>query len=92
MSTIAERVAAGAALLDQRDPDWWRAIRPADLDIGSCCSCVLGQLFGDYDVGMAEVGITEDEDADLGFNIYRPTDIAALNAEWKRVITERRSA
>lgn len=25
MSTIAERVAAGAAFLDERDPDWWRA-------------------------------------------------------------------
>ena len=48
MSTIAERVAAGAAFLDEHDPDWWRedAERAIDLDalsLGSTTCCVLGQ-------------------------------------------------
>ena len=48
MSTIAERVAAGAAFLDEHDPDWWRADaeRAIDLDTlyqGSSHRCVLGQ-------------------------------------------------
>jgi hypothetical protein len=48
MSAIAERVAAGAAILDEHDPGWWRpdVERAIDLDrlklhLGD--SCVLGQ-------------------------------------------------
>jgi hypothetical protein len=45
---IAERVAAGAAFLDEHDPDWWRADveRAIDLnrlDFASGETCVLGQ-------------------------------------------------
>lgn len=48
MSTIAERVAAGAAFLDEHDPEWWRADvkRAIDLDtlnLGVTDRCVLGQ-------------------------------------------------
>lgn len=48
MSTITERVAAGAAFLDQHDPEWWRADveRAIDLDrlnLGYSDTCVLGQ-------------------------------------------------
>lgn len=48
MTTIAERVAAGAAFLDEHDPDWWRpdaerAIDLSTLRLSSPRSCVLGQ-------------------------------------------------
>lgn len=48
MSTITERVALGEALMDERDPGWWRedAEPPIDLrvlDLGSTDLCVLGQ-------------------------------------------------
>ena len=48
MSTIAERVAAGAAFLDEHDPEWWRAdveraINLDKLDLASGDSCILGQ-------------------------------------------------
>lgn len=48
MSTIAERVAAGAAFLDEHDPEWWRADveRAIDLDklkLSSPQKCILGQ-------------------------------------------------
>ena len=48
MSTVAERVERGAALLDVRDPGWWRADvdRAIDLDrldLGDGDVCVLGQ-------------------------------------------------
>jgi hypothetical protein len=47
-ATITERVAAGAAFLDEHDPDWWRADveRAIDLDrldMGDGDSCILGQ-------------------------------------------------
>lgn len=48
MATITERVAAGAAFLDQHDPDWWRAdveraISLDKLDLADTEDCVLGQ-------------------------------------------------
>jgi hypothetical protein len=48
MSTVAENVAAGAAFLDEHDPDWWRenvpnAVNLDTLDIGSGRLCLLAQ-------------------------------------------------
>lgn len=48
MSTIAERAAAGAAFLDEHDPQWWRAdveraIDLGELDLESTERCILGQ-------------------------------------------------
>jgi hypothetical protein len=48
VSTVTERVAAGAAFLDEHDPEWWRADveRAIDLDrlnIRSDGACILGQ-------------------------------------------------
>jgi hypothetical protein len=48
MSTITERVAAGAAFLDEHDPEWWRADvgNAIDLDtlsLESTQRCILGQ-------------------------------------------------
>jgi hypothetical protein len=48
VSTIAERVAKGAAFLDEHDPDWWRADveRAIDLKVLALSQtdrCVLGQ-------------------------------------------------
>jgi hypothetical protein len=48
MTSITERVAAGAAFQDEHDPDWWRAgvERAIDLEVlslGSGDTCVLGQ-------------------------------------------------
>lgn len=48
MSGVAERVAAGAAFLDEHEPGWWRADdkRAIDLDMldmGTGDVCILGQ-------------------------------------------------
>jgi hypothetical protein len=48
MAAIAERVAAGAAFLDEHDPGWWRADveRAIELDrlrLNATDACVLGQ-------------------------------------------------
>lgn len=58
MAPLAERVAAGAALLDRVLPGWWQARRSGrrvnltGLDLGSYESCVLGQLWGDFGAGV----------------------------------------
>jgi hypothetical protein len=48
MSAIRERVTAGEAVMDDRDPGWWRddidqAINLDTLDLNTTDCCVLGQ-------------------------------------------------
>ena len=90
MSAIAERVAAGAAFLDEQDPDWWRNLDLQSLDLGSCTRCVLGQLSGTFGTGLVVFDLDDEGARNLGFNTFIGFD--ALTAEWKRVITGRRSA
>lgn len=45
MTTIADRVALGAAWLDQHYPNWVNAIDLDTLDVSNCTSCVLGQVY-----------------------------------------------
>jgi hypothetical protein len=64
MTAIAERVAAGAAFLDEREPGWWSLDRESPLHtsqlyVGSSCDCVLGQLFGSYLRGIRTLGLRE---------------------------------
>ena len=62
--TVAERVAAGVAWLDQQDPGWWRTdaqgrgdaneswesgpINLEELSMHHPCYCVLGQRWGTF--------------------------------------------
>lgn len=46
-ATVAERVAAGAEFLDQREPGWWQRIDLDRLEMRRSCACVLGQLSTD---------------------------------------------
>lgn len=102
MIPVAEQVAAGMALLDEREPGWWREDAPHPVGLGilrvaSNCHCVLGQLHGSYRAGRAVLDLPRD--AALGFRwatgddgepVYG--DGPALDAEWKRVIAGRRAA
>lgn len=53
---LAARVARGAALLDRIQPYWWASIDLPGLDIGSCYSCVLGQLFAERASAPGDTG------------------------------------
>jgi hypothetical protein len=90
MTTIAQRVAEGAAFLDVRDPEWIGKVDLERLDLGSCTRCILGQLAGDYEDGVEMFALDGADTVALGFNTTLGFD--DLTAEWKRVITERRSA
>lgn len=61
MSTIAERVSAGIALLDEKVPDWRERVSVEDFDIRSTYNCILGQVFGGvdagYHVGLERLGL-----------------------------------
>ena len=43
-----ERVARGAALLDENRPGWATVIDTGKLDLRHDCACILGQLEGSY--------------------------------------------
>lgn len=43
-----ERVARGAALLDEKRPGWANAINTGELDMSVDCMCILGQLEGSF--------------------------------------------
>lgn len=100
--TIPERVAAGAAFLDEHEPGWDSRIDLERLDLGSSCACVLGQLYKGFGAGLIATGLLDYEysrGADLGFHWLVGTTEAAelreikdLTAEWHHLITERRSA
>jgi hypothetical protein len=44
--SAVERVARGAALLDEQESGWAEQIDLSRLDMGDGCRCVLGQLWG----------------------------------------------
>jgi hypothetical protein len=52
----AERVELGATLLDTSFPGWIDAIDLDALNLESPCTCILGQKFGDFYDGAAEIG------------------------------------
>jgi hypothetical protein len=108
VTTAADRVALGAALLDEKDPGWWLRIDLDTLALSSSCRCVLGQLcppevqsaaLQDPYFAYAEQlsGRTcshQDEWAIArGFTAQgREITFADLTGEWKRLIAERRAA
>lgn len=51
-------------LLDNKIPKWRRLIDKDDLDIGSIYDCVTAHIFGRYDKGIQELGIS---DYDAGY-------------------------
>jgi hypothetical protein len=98
MTTIAERVAKGAALLDREEPGWEQRIDLETLALDDPCKCILGQLFsqtddekGAYFVGLDTFGITGNGDY-LGFGATsRQRGWSRLDQAWKALIRERRS-
>lgn len=92
MSTAYKaRIAKGMALLDERAPGWESRINLDKLDLKSCTTCVLGQLFGDYSAGrnLASVSIFDVEE--FGFIIFGGSSrqFNNLTTAWRQTIRAR---
>lgn len=78
MSDYSAKVIKGIKLLDSEKPGWRSDIDLDKLDLGSCSVCVLGQIFGDYEVGVEELDIDGHE---YGFNTLG--SMVELTQAWK---------
>ena len=65
VTELAPRAERGATLLDSRVPRWIRLINLDTLDLVSMAGCVLGQCFGDYGEGLAELDLTMYNDDEI---------------------------
>lgn len=89
----------GAALLDAYfgDRRWVKKIKATKLHLSSCADCVLGQVFGDYSVGLGKLraafgdvvdsgsyGFDSEHDEGEGIE----TSYETLNAAWKAVLAK----
>lgn len=79
LPTIEQRVAQGAAWLDENYPNWWQIIDLSTFNINSCHECVLGQMYN--------LAIPDSERGDLVAQVvakapsYRKTTFAENLAE-----------
>ena len=98
------RVQRGAAILDERDPGWHGRIQSNSLELADGQACVLGQLHGDYRLGLGRARVLDFSSApiaslspvDLGFQAnanlgeaIEALDYAFLTRAWREAVRER---
>jgi len=92
--TATAAVARGAGMLDQLCPGWPDRLDLDRLDLGDTARCLLGQLYGSYDLALGVLRINDVTAADYGFQVttrWRTGgQFAALTAAWRDLITSRR--
>jgi hypothetical protein len=93
-NAVVKRVRKGIALLDKDGPaDWRELIDLRILNIATIHNCVLGQLYGNYDVGMGKLasracsyGKAAPDPGWYGFSLskYGAETWDKLNQVWKQ--------
>jgi hypothetical protein len=53
---MQDRARRGALLLDQVKPGWASKVEPEELEMGSCCQCLLGHVYGEWEWGVVNIG------------------------------------
>jgi hypothetical protein len=100
VGTYTERIARGAAFLDEKQPGWRERIDLEALNLASLENCVLGQVFGHFDGGfaaLADAGLVADvATLDYGFDVNGDEDddgwYSVLTQEWREYIESTRAA
>lgn len=75
--TVAQRVARGAALLDEKVPDWWQCVEPGAVTVLGLRRCLVATVTGtgNYQDGLDVLGIPWD-----GSFVFHPA--AERGFEW----------
>jgi len=104
---VQERVRRGAAYLDDVDPGWHRRIDPAVLELGHGRQCILGQLHGEFRLGLGRshlITMSSAPRASLspvayGFKCvdgvpepWKERDYELLNEAWRDAVQTRQAA
>ncbi len=92
MDYLQERVSTGDRFLDEHFPGWERKIDPKVLDMQDEEQCVLGLLFGDCSVALAQFDFSASQLTPLGFSALLEADFPRLSQLRKQLILERLSA
>ena len=102
-----QRVARGADYLDEEHPGWYQHIDPETLELSEGSCCVLGQLHGDFRLGLARASVLDMSSApranlspvDLGFlcvqgvaEAWQSQDYRNLNQAWQDEVARRSQA
>lgn len=98
---LAERIARGVDLLDEKHPGWDHNIDLDRLNIVDQRSCVLGQVFGYYGDGLETLGLSgsqfnNDTGAPYGFDLFGDEWFSGEREEeldrlWRQVIENRKA-
>lgn len=83
---VRERVQRGAAYLDEMDPGWHRQVDPNTLELGSGRQCVLGQLHGEFRLGLGRsrlISLSSAPQASLSPVAYGFKCVEGVSDEWQ---------
>lgn len=98
------RVQRGAEYLDNVDPEWYRRVNPETLELGDGRHCILGQLHGEFRLGLGRshlINMSSAPRASLspasyGFKCiegvpdeWKARDYAFLNDAWQEAVRSR---
>lgn len=101
------RVQRGAEFLDSVDAEWYRRVDPHTLELSSGSSCILGQLHGDFRMGLSRsqlINLSSAPSASLspvayGFQCVhgvsedaQDRDYHYLNQAWREAVRQRQAA
>ena len=80
-----DRVVRGAAVLDERDPEWYTKIDPETLTVSSAKKCVLSQVFGSWSAGKLAANV---DPTTHGFSCFQGSD-EKLRRLWTAEVEKR---
>ena len=55
--TLSKKVVEGVKLLDENFPGWETYINLESLKLENTSQCILGQLYGDYSIGVSNLEV-----------------------------------
>jgi len=85
---MQDRIRRGVALLDREVPDWHERVSIDRLNVISDNYCVLGQLFGSYQVGLIALDLVGG--VAHGFAPARGDCVSDLEQAWREELARGR--
>lgn len=95
VANLRKSVARGAAWLDVKHPGWFEKIDVGKLDLEYCTTCVLGQLYKNFNAIQAYLDATEPElkmnrnGFSLPSKAWSTKNWSALSECWREAIAQR---